>query len=169
MRVTKQAGTVARANSWKEQPWEGKSIFPLQGRRQEDTHSTTKTRHPSLLRVINFRGENATPGFHSLGHPPTRQVPSPFLPRPAAGATQVLPGTLSHWIPAACSSLPAASSSWWLLLLSTTESAETHRGESRTYKQRPSRFSPVPEVTAGHGASPWFFLQVPTPSLGSRD
>ena len=140
-------------------------------RREEYKHSTTKTRDPSLLRGIHFTGENTTAECHSLGHPPTHP-PSPiphFLPLPAAGGTQVLPGTLSHWIPAACSSLPAASSSWRQSVRSATESVETHRGEARREKEWPSRFPRFPEVIAGHRASPWFFLQVPRPSLCSMD
>ena len=143
--ITKQTCTTGRDQSRKEQLWEGKSILPLKGRREEYKHSTTKTRDPSLLRGIHFTGENTTAECHSLGHPPTHP-PSPiphFLPLPAAGGTQVLPGTLSHWIPAACSSLPAASSSWRLLRLSTTESVETHHQGNQGVRKSGPPVSPA--------------------------
>ena len=70
VRPTKQAGTMARDKSWKEPLREGKAILPLKGRRHESKHSTTKTRDPSRLRLSNFRGENTTAEFRSVGHPP---------------------------------------------------------------------------------------------------
>ena len=143
--ITKQTCTMGRDQSRKEQLWQGKSILPLKGRREEYKHSTTKTRDPSLLRGIHFTGENTTAECHSLGHPPIH-TPSPiphFLPLPAAGGTQVLPGTLSHWIPAACSSLPAASSSWRLLRLSTTESVETHHQGNQGVRKSGPPVSPA--------------------------
>ena len=145
VQITKQTCTMGRDQSRKEQLWQGKSILPLKGRREEYKHSTTKTRDPSLLRGIHFTGENTTAECHSLGHPPTHP-PSPiphFLPLPAAGGTQVLPGTLSHWIPAACSSLPAASSSWRLLRLSTTESVETHHQGTQGVRKSGPPVSPA--------------------------
>ena len=76
--ITKQTCTTGRDQSRKEQLWEGKSIRPLKGRREEYKHSTTKTRDPSLLRGIHFTGENTTAECHSLAtHPPPRQVLSP--------------------------------------------------------------------------------------------